>query len=103
MKITLSKKQWEMIGRKAGWENKKIAPKEIIKRDIIDYLSSLDLLPFVNDSEDFDGTPGGIWFGDKEEIFQAYSSIAQPLSEMLSSKGWLMEPYDSVTFMAFPQ
>ena len=103
--IKISYKEWTSIGKKAGWIKKaqQTASKENIKKMINDYLLSLGLSPFVRDSEEFDGDSiGGIWFGDKSEAFQAYTKPEETLSEMLKARGWLLEPYDSSTFMAFP-
>jgi len=76
----------------------------LVKDAIIKYLSSLSSgSPFVKNSEEFDpDMKGGLWFGDRNEIFQAYTEESKELAAILEVYGWLLEPYDSSTFMAFP-
>jgi hypothetical protein len=80
------------------------ATKEDVKGKIQTFLTSIGSEPFINDSDQFDPAyKGGLWFGDRNEEFQAYTPESEELQTILNEIGWTIEPYDFSTFIAMPK
>jgi hypothetical protein len=116
--IKLSKKEWQNIGKKAGWMKKASSTRERVMFSLKELLGENSL---VKPSEEFDSTSkGGIWFsnegrgidglpiydsyGETEGFSGGYPYEFHPkLQHLMERHGWFIEPYDSGTLMAFPQ
>ena len=119
--VKISKKEWQSIGKKAGWMKIASTSRDQV---IMAMKQLLGKNAFVKTSEEFDpNMQGGIWFSNEgegidglpiydasgeTEMFNDFGGQGYPyqfnpeFEEMLSHMGWFAEPYDGGTLMAFP-
>lgn len=87
-----------------------MARKFIYKRDAVKAVLRTMGIEFIKDTEDFDGTPGGIWLsadgGENSKFFDYYTTsrayelgVRTTFSEQLQERGWYAEWYDPGTIM----
>ena len=111
-KIKISKKEWQSIGKTAGWMKIASSKRSKVIRDMQFLLGAN---AFIKTSEEFDpNSEGGIWFSNEEGGIDDmplydnhgetdYKFEAHPkLQALMDKNGWFIEPYDSGTLMAFP-
>jgi len=117
--IKISKKEWTSLGKKAGWIKTATSSREKVMHDLRSILGDK---AFIRPTEEFDGTPDGIWFSNEEDGIdglptfdtngetemlanfgiEAYPYQAHPkLEALMNSHNWYIEPYDGGTLMAW--
>jgi len=111
MKITLSKSQWEGIGKKAGWMKIASSARDIVMNELKQLVGPRNDQPQLG--EKFDpknpSYQGSIWFGNEGNglkdgpLYDTNIGEFHPALETLMAKhGWSLEPYDGGTLFAFP-
>ncbi len=117
--IKISKKEWTSLGKKAGWMKTAASSREKVMHDLRSILGDK---AFIRPTEEFDGTPDGIWFSNEgdgidglpvfdtngeTEMFadfglEGYLYQANPkLQAIMDKNNWFVEPYDGGTLMAW--
>jgi len=87
-----------------------MARKFIYKRDAVKAVLRTMGIEFIKDTEDFDGTQGGIWLsadgGENSKFFDYYTTsrayelgVRTTFVEQLRERGWYAEWYDPGTIM----